>query len=326
MKRGFTIFWIIYMLFFAIPFPMLLYYNIKSETDILELKDQSPWVALSLLGVSIIIWIILLMGYFKRWFLQIFISKKNIEHIKNKGVRREAKILSAVKTSSLNAKYNTYELELSFKNLADSEIIQKITVNDAKPHERRFEVDKKTGVLLDRDMKHKPYFIIATSDVSINILRTILILLTWLALLAGVIWYYIYSYKLESHGMGWRFIGFGHPLIVCALVLLFYKFISRLVFRKLLGDPDDMTLIKFKGIKTWAKVIRVSQTGTYINEQPMIRFDLEYTDNHKQLHRESLKKIVDLLNLDSTKQEQVGIFYLPDNPKQIAFASDLNEI
>lgn len=326
MKRGFTIFWIIYMLFFAIPFPMLLYYNIKSETDISELKYENPWLALSLLAISIIIWTILLTGYFRRWFLQIFISKRNIEHIKSKGVRREAKILSAVKTSSPNAKYNTYDLELSFKNLADSDIIQKTSVNDAKPHERRFEVDKKIGVLLDRDMKHKPYFIIATSDVSINITRTTLILLAWLVLLGGVIWYYIYSYKLESNGMGWRFISFGHPLIVCALVLLLYKFISRLVFRKLLGGPDDMTLIKFKGIKTWAKVIRVSQTGTYINEQPMIRFDLEYTDNHKQLHRESLKKIVDLLNLDCTKQEQVGIFYLPDNPKQIAFASDLNEI
>lgn len=325
MKRGLTIFGIIYMLFFAIPFPMLLYYNIKSA-DISELKDENPWLALSILAISIIIWIILLTGYFRRWFLQIFISKRNIKYIKSKGVRREAKILSAVKTSSPNAKYNTYDLELSFKNLADSDIIQKTSVNDAKPHERRFEADKKIGLLLDRDMKHKPYFIIATSDVSINITRTTLILLAWLALLGGVIWYYIYPYKLESIGMGWRFIGFGHPLIVCALVLLLYKFIARLVFRKLLGGPDDMILIKFKGIKTWAKVIRASQTGTYINEQPMIGFDLEYTDNQKNLHRECLKRIVDLLNLDSTKQEQVEIFYLPDNPKKIAFASDLNEI
>ena len=75
-----------------------------------------------------------------------------------------------------------------------------------------------------------------------------------------------------------------------------------------------------------AKLVKASQTGTYINEQPMIRFDVEYTDNRHHVHRGSLKKVIGLLELDITKQEQIEIFYLPENPSQIAFASDLNNI
>lgn len=73
-------------------------------------------------------------------------------------------------------------------------------------------------------------------------------------------------------------------------------------------------------------MISANQTGTYINEQPMIRFELEYTDAMQQVRRASLKKIVNLLDLSVTKQETVDIFYLKDQPERIAFASDLNEI
>ena len=65
---------------------------------------------------------------------EIFISKRNIEKLKSGGVSREAKILSAVKTSKPNEKFSTYELELSFKNLADTEITSKTVITDAKPH------------------------------------------------------------------------------------------------------------------------------------------------------------------------------------------------
>jgi hypothetical protein len=57
-----------------------------------------------------------------------------------------------------------------------------------------------------------------------------------------------------------------------------------------------------------------------------MRFELEYTDHKHHVHRNILKKIVGLLDLDSTKQEYIEIFYLPENPNQIAFANDLNNI
>ena len=314
------------MLFFAIPFPVFMYYAINSEFDVTTLKDKNPWLALGLAALSVILWLIVLLGYFQKWILQIFITKRNLENIKRNGVNREAKIIRAVKISGPKAKYNTYELELLFKNLSDTEIIHKTEITDSKPHERRFEAGKKLNLILNRDPKKLPAFVIASSNASINpsglILRTLGLLLLS-ALVAG---YYFYAYQDESYGMGWRFMSFGHPLIVCPIVFIFYRYLLRFILKKLTGLGDNSVLIKFKGIKTQAKLISVSQTGTYINEQPMMRFELEYTDNKHHIHRNSLKKVVGLLELDVTKQAQIEIFYLPENPNEIAFADDLNKI
>lgn len=327
MKKYLVIgFWAVYMLFFAIPFPMIIYYAVNSEFDINTLKDKNPWLALSIVLISVILWLFVLVVYFRKWILQIFITKRNLEHIKSSGVGREAKIVSAIKISKPTAKEETYELELSFMNLANSEITHKTTITDSKPHERRFEVGKRISLLLDRDMKEPPYFIIATTKASINTTSLFFRILVWLALIVAVIWYYFYSYQTESYGWGWRFMSFGHPLVICALVLLFYRYFLKYVLRKLTGINKDSIFIKFKGIKTWAKLVKASQTGVYINEQPMIRFDLEYIDNRHHPHKNSLKKVVRLLELDLTKQQHVEIFYLEENPKQIAFASDLNNM
>ncbi|MGE6354482.1 hypothetical protein ACQKCJ_11495 [Flavobacterium sp. NPDC079362] len=325
-KNLIIIFWALYMFFFAIPFPMIIYYAVNSEFDVNTLKDKNPWLALSFVLVSVILWLIVLIGYFRKWILGIFITKRNLERIKSKGISREAKILSAVKISKPTAKFNSYELELLFRNLADAEITHKTIITDSKPHERRFEAGKKISLMLDRNMKKPPYFVIAVAQANINIGSLFFRIVAWLVLLIGLIGYYFYSYQLESYGAGWRFMSFGHPLIICPIVLLFYRYFLKFILGKFTGVNYDSMLIKFKGVKTWAKLLNASQTGTYINEQPMIRFNLEYVDNKHQVHKISLKKVVGLLELDLTKQSQIEIFYLEENPNKIAFASDLNNI
>ena len=325
MKRGFLLFAILNAVFFAIVFPMLLYYNIKSEYAP-NLRERDPWFALGIVAASVVIWIVVLAGYFRKWIINIFKAKRNITYLREKGVRREAKILAVTKTSKPNASYDAYDLSLSFKNLVGAEILQKANVNDARPYERRFEVGKKIELLLDKDVKHEPYFIFASSEATIKKAAIALISLGWLALTALVIAYYGYSYLSESEGMGWRFMSLGHPLIVCPAILLFFRIIITLIYHKLGGKPGDAVSIKFKGMQTAARLVKVSQTGTYINEQPQMKFELEYTDHLKRTHHASLKKIVGLLDLDSVKQEYVSIYYLKEKPEKIAFASDLNEL
>jgi hypothetical protein len=325
MKQGLSIFWILYMLFFAIPFPMLLYYNIKSD-NMPNLMESSPLFALSLVAVSILLWIILLIGYYRKWVIRTFSIKKNIEKLKTTGEPREAKIIEAAKVSKSNAAYDTYELTLQFKNLVSSEIRQKTAVNDSKPYERRYEVGKTVGILINKEVNKIPYFIFASTEVSIKKSYIALVNLGWLAFTSIVIGYFIYSYQSENEGMGWRFMSLGHPILICAAVLLFYRFLGTFIFNKFLGKPDKSFLIKFKGVKATARLIKASQTGTYINEQPMINFELEFTDQHHQKYRANLKKIVNLLDLDITKQEHVSIFYLKEDPDKIAFEKDLNEL
>jgi hypothetical protein len=325
MKRGFPIFWMLYMLFFAIPFPMILYYSIKSENP-LDIEGANPWLSLGLVTLSVVFWIIVLAGFYRKWVLKVFSAKRNIENLKKNGVHREALILESTDLSKPNAGYNTYELKLSFKNLVNSEIIQKAAVNDMRPHEHRFEVGKRVGLLIDKEVKHIPYFIFENSEASIRKEVIALINLGWLLLLVVVAGYYVYSYQSESEGMGWRFMSFGHPLLVCPAVLLFYRILLNFIDGKISGVSGNAPLIKFKGIRITAKQLAANLTGTYINEQPMINFELEFVDQQNHTHRASIKKIVSLLDLDSTKQKTADIFYLQEDPRRIAFTNDLNEI
>lgn len=328
MKRSFLIawssFWLIFMLFFAIPFPMLMYYAIDGDHNPDWLLHKDPVTALVILGISVALWGLLITGYFKNWILSVFITKRNMEKIKSHGLIRQAEILSSQKVSGSGDKIDTYELNLSFKNLADTTITEKMIVNDSKPYERRFEKGKRVEIIIDKTMTHKPYLIIATTQSHINIPILILKTLGWAIFLALVIGYYRYAYLDESKGAGWRFLNFYHPLIICPFILFLYRILARL-FKKYVSRLTENKLIKFKGIKTTARLISLNQTGVYINEQPQIKFELEYTDNRNQSHRAIVKKTVSILQLDITKQEWIDIFYLPEDPKRIAFANDLNE-
>ncbi|WP_295122277.1 hypothetical protein [uncultured Chitinophaga sp.] len=325
MKRGAVIFWTLYMLFFAIPFPMILYYAITSGYDDSMTLERNPWVSLTLLGISVIAWLVLLATWLKRWIVNVFVVKQNISQIQSEGVRRDAKVLSSVNISKPGATYETYEIKLGFNNLAGSAIEQVTQVNDTKSYERRFDTGKTVSIVIDKEVKNIPYFMFETAEAEVKKSRIVLLVLGWLAIIAAVIGYYIFSYQFESHGMGWRFLGFGHPLVICPLVLLFYRGLFGLIFSRLGGGTArNNALLKFKGIRTTARLINASQTGLYVNEQPMVKFELEYTDRNQNIRRASVKKIVNLLDLGTVKQEQADIFYLEEKPELVAFASDLD--
>ena len=110
----------------------------------------------------------------------------------------------------------------------------------------RFETGKKLNLILNRDPKKLPVFVIANSTAEINGVSLILRIFGWLLVVVLVIGYYFYSYQDESHGMGWRFMSFGHPLLVCALVFIFYRYLLKFILSKLTGINQDSVLIKFK--------------------------------------------------------------------------------
>lgn len=325
MKRGLGIFWMLYMLFFAVPFPMILYYNIKTD-DPPQLYNIDPWLALGILVLSVVLWVMVLTSWFYKWIVVNFVAQRNIAYLNKHGISRKAEILESVKTSKENNKYNVYELLLSFKNLVNTQITQKTMVNDSKPLQHRFEAGKTVEIRIDKDMKKKPYFIFAGTEARINIMVITFITLGWLAVATLVAGYYMYSYLTENNGTGWRFIVYWHPLVVCPAILLFYKGILSFFLSKIMSGKSDPELIKFKGIRTTARLISADQTGTYINEQPMVLFKLEYVDEKNQPRRAEIKKIVNLLDLNSVRQKTADIFYLKENPDRIAFADDLDEI
>ncbi|NLR65342.1 hypothetical protein HGH92_13570 [Chitinophaga varians] len=319
MKGFWSYFWVVYMLFFAIPFPMLIYYNTREG-----LTDTNPWLAITWLLLSLILWGILVLRWFRNWILLPFKMKRNIGYLLREGEKREARIVDSKDGKHLNGDMIMKKMTLSLRNFVGTEITENLELADSRPGEMRYEKGRIIHLMIDKSLKLRPYLIVDTTQAGVKAGRMALLVLLWLGLVGAIVWYYYFSYNMESNGYGWRFMKVYHPLVLCPLIL----FVSRWGLGMLLklfsgGDPDTLLHIKYYGVQTMAEVVSATQTGTYINEQPQVKFELRYQDTYGKTYTATLKKIVSLIDLGMVRQETVSIFYLKDKPSEVAFADDL---
>jgi hypothetical protein len=78
------------------------------------------------------------------------------------------------------------------------------------------------------------------------------------------------------------------------------------------------------GIKTTGDILNYKQTGMYINEQPQVQFEIEYTDQEGNRRVTLCKKIVSLLDIHKLDNGPKEIMYLPHEPEKIVFYEDLS--
>nr|WP_294781145.1 hypothetical protein [uncultured Flavobacterium sp.] len=249
----------------------------------------------------------------------------NLEKLKYSGVKREAKILNASKISTTSSNFPVYDLDLSFENLSHREIKEKnFRIIDSKPYEKRFEAGKSLSIMLDESIKFPPYFSFESSTNKVNTKSIVIRSLFLVLFIAVVVYFYFYAYTSENQGMGWRFLSIKHPLLLSPTILIATWIGLRLLMQTLnVHTGQKAALFKFKGIKIKAKVLDTKITS-YINEQPRVAFDLQFYDEKKHVHQCTLKKVVSLLKLNTASQEEIEIIYIPDNPKIVAFADDLD--
>ncbi|WP_292010115.1 hypothetical protein [Chryseobacterium sp.] len=302
--------------YFIFIHPAIIYYNTVHYSS-LPFKDGK--VALVYLGLSFILWAFSFGYSFYLMYRSGFMTKRNINYIMNHGTRISA-VIKEIKNQKMIRNFEFKELILELDNLSHETILYTMPVNDSKPQEKRFTAGKIIYLRVDPEFKKRPYVTLENIQSKINFLLYIV----WGLLLVGVIYYYFYSYIHENYGYGWRFLALDHPLILSPIIFLFfgiiYIFIQRL-FNKL--SPKDHIKLQFKGIRATAKINDASQTGTYINKQPQVKFIIEFTDRQGKLHQTSIKKIVSLMDIGQINQlKERDILYLPDNPEVFDFLDE----
>ncbi|BDZ70665.1 hypothetical protein [Methanobacterium petrolearium] len=105
--------------------------------------------------------------------------------------------------------------------------------------------------------------------------------------------------------MGGAFIVF--PLLGAFGVYYYYKRIN-----------DRETFLINDGIKGEAEILSREQTGTYINEQPEVKFKLLITTPFDEPYELEHKEIVNLLDMGSIPVgRKIQVMVHPDNPKDI---------
>lgn len=315
-------FWMLYMLFFAVPFPMIIYY---ASTYGKESPDTAPWLALTWLALSAALWGLVLGRLARRWIVQPFVVKKNFARLAKAGVRKEGRILESkvLRTNSSGAEAR--KITFSLTNFTGTTITEEMELTDTQPALRRYEKGKTITLLVDDTLRSIPVICLEDMKVGVKVSRMLWLGISWCIVTAAVIYYYQFSYVLENEGTGWRFLRFYHPLVLCPLILLAEIFFFTKLLRFIGGKPSDLLRTKYYGIRTDAEIVSANQTGTYINEQPQIRFELRFKDSRGRTYTATLKKVISLLDLGITKQPLIPIFYQKDHPEKIAFASDLED-
>ena len=105
--------------------------------------------------------------------------------------------------------------------------------------------------------------------------------------------------------MGSAFIVF--PVLGALGVYSYYKRIN----------DREMFLIN-EGIRGEAEILSREQTGTYINEQPQVKFKLLITTPDSAPYEVEHKEIINLLDLGSIPEgKKLPVVIHPDNPEDI---------
>ena len=312
MKIGAVVFWGLFMLFFCTVFPILIYEQTKGDSVSLNF---SPVLNLTYIVISLIIWLFLILYFFYNLIVTPFKNRKNVAVIQSKGIVRKAKITAYQLIKFLPKNNENYiEITLSFENLNHSMIEDQLAFLDTKPAEKRFVVGNNVDILLHPDPKANPHFILAKQNTKINTSGMMYRMLAVFLFVCFVVGLYAYYY-LQT---GWHISTFMHPIIFCGIMFSLYVLIYHFLIKNLIfGKSADKNLL-YSGIKKFAEIINVSQTGLMVNDQPQIMFQVSFQDNKGATHIATYKKIVNLLDISALpKQGSIEIIYNENDPQNI---------
>lgn len=322
-KKGsiaFLGFWVLFFIYFIFVHPCIIYYN----TPHTGINTEDGRLALFFLFSSLTLWTIIF--GFTLWLIikNSIIAKRNLSHINQngksiKGIIRANSVLKENKSGIV-----AQEIIIELNNFSGENIHHKMIVNDSRPQEDRFNIGKSVYLKVDPDFKRHPYYFIEGSKTKSNYT----LLLVWTVFLAAVAFYYYYAYTSESGGYGWRFLELFHPLLVIPACFIFFVGLIYLIFRFFImrnKTGRQQLQLKFWGVKSMATINEVQQTGTYINEQPQVKYTLAFTDKNGKSHQFTKKEIVSLMDIGSISSVKTrAIIYLPEKPDIFDFFDQIN--
>lgn len=326
MKKIGISFWTIYTLCFTIALPTFLYYNAEDMPNAGPMPGQSAETSFVYLGLGTLLWLIIIWLSARLLLNRVFFDKRKLLHAVKAGQPVIARILER-RVRNVTGSMESLVLRLSFTNLSGATIESDYELNDSRPLERRYEPGSSLEMRAFDDGK-QVYLLPATIQVSVRWGVVVAYTFLFLLILAAAIGYILLSYRWESQGYGWRFLKLWHPWILVPVINLGTIFIGRLflgfIGKVTSGNTGDPLRWALYGIRTKATVLRYEQTGTMVNDQPQIRFELVFTDQKGVRQQVQHKEIVSLVELHHLHTGDRYIIYLPENPREIMFYENIS--
>lgn len=303
-------FWWAYGAFFAFIFPLFFSY-------VAEFPSSALMATIALV-VGIILWIIFMSQTYKQLIGRPKSMKDNIASLLRNGRPVQGEIIDKAILARGQDQMESLEVIVQFQNLSGTMVTHDFQFIDSKPHQRRFEVGNSIKLRLNTTGK-SPVVITEGSEAVFNPKMGIIALLLLVVYMIGT---FIGHYYFFSNGTGWRFLSLWHPWLMTPIIGLFFMVLMAKVSRGFtIGTANlkQQEQLLLYGKPATAIIQRADQTGTYINEQPQIKFILNFNDERGQSHVVTFKKVVPLTQLHIIQKGEQHILYLPDNPQVISF-------
>ncbi|HWK98403.1 MAG TPA: hypothetical protein VNQ55_00585, partial [Parapedobacter sp.] len=261
---------------------MILYYGINYTGGGVRHASSlaSPYWAFAYLAVSAALWIWLLARSFRKWLILPAAAQRQLNELLRTGTVRDAEVVACNNAGKQVSGGARLDVTFRFNNLSGVPIRETLRVEDRHPERGRFNTGRLARIRIDKTLTKSPVVAIDGAEFQANQTQRIAAFLGWLLLAAVVAGFYIFSYRYEHQGTGWRFLALYHPLVICPLALLGVQWLFSGGLASLFTGQQDTVRLKYSGYRTEARLLEAKQTGTYINEQPQVRFELEYEDLH----------------------------------------------
>ena len=301
-------FWQWYLFFFLYIFP--LFFSFVGEWQ------WEAWPATISLIIGIVGWSWLIASQYQQYMLRPNRLAKEAQKLQKKGRLVEAKIKKIISKKETKEGNVETEINVSFPNLAGTEITSSFHFLDHKPHLNRYEVGKTIPIRLNTQKTIDiPWTIDAIDYLATKSIKRWLFLFS----LVYAIVVFIGNYMIFSDGNGWRWVSLVHPWVWVPYTGLLIDFFMNTVLQRLKNGWNEKNLYELflYGLQTTGQLTKIEPTGTYINEQPEMRMTIRYTDKEGKTHYIEKKRIVLLSDMSVFQVGEVKLLYLPGSPQTI---------
>lgn len=301
-------FWWGYAAFFAFVFPLFFSYTATFPS--------TATMATIALALGFVGWVIFIIWTYKQTIRLPKKMQEKIQVLQRSGHLEKGRIIE--KTLFNRRKNQTEEIEIlvQFKNLNNTFVTHYFQFVDSQPHKNRFEEGNSIQLRLNTNGQ-SPAVIIQETQVKFSPKSGIIILvfLVFYMMVTFAAHYYFFS-----NGTGWRFLSLLHPWVITPFwALIIFGGFSKLIHTLKGKNTKQEEQLLLYGKSATAIIQRADETGTYINEQPQIKFVLKFSDDKSVSHTVSFKKVIPLTQLHRYHTGSQNILYLPDNPQTVMF-------
>lgn len=216
-----SLFWKAYLFFFIVIFPMIMYYPMTGYEMRSPGRDlTNPYLAVGYLFLALLLWIALMVWYYKRNIRSIFSYRAQAQRLMETGKLIEAEIISKTIVRRIEGA-EAVDLHVKLINLSGTAV--ETTIEDIVVPDGQESHGSGGRILLRLDPElREPCILPDGMEFKYNKWVILSQYLAFAAIIVFFAGYLVFSYKFQSHGDGWRFLTFFHPLITIPLSAFFY--------------------------------------------------------------------------------------------------------